>query len=106
MGPGNISETEQLLGDLYEHLYALERIIAHYYSSLLLLFIIYSYLRIYVTISILFCDLVISRYSNVHFFGVRILPHARDPLKPWLSEALGSDVADRVEKARCQGDLC
>ena len=68
---------------------------------------IYSYLRIYVTISILFCDLVISRYSNVHFFWVQILPHARDdPLKAWLSEALGSDVADRVEKARCQGDLC
>ena len=30
-GPGNISETEQLLGDLYEHSYALERIITHYY---------------------------------------------------------------------------
>ena len=40
------------------------------------------------------------------FWGLRILPHARDdPLKPWLREALGSDVADRREKARCQGDL-
>ena len=36
LGPGNISETEQLLGDLYEHLYALERIITHYYYYYLL----------------------------------------------------------------------